>query len=72
MQDTNWTTVARGRKADHGHTAVAMRTTYNHNGFERNFVRCQCGKVYSGWGQRGYYSYSNHRDAAVEAATTVR
>lgn len=60
--DINWTTIARGRKADKGHTLVAMAETSDDFGFKvRSYSKCQCGKVYSGWGySAGQYGWQRH------------
>jgi hypothetical protein len=62
VRTLDWTTIARGRKADRGHTLVAVAETVDDYGFRRRtYARCQCGKVYSGWGHDGgYYGHSRH------------
>lgn len=61
--ELEWTTIARGRKEDRGHTLVAVAERRWDYGFRvRSFARCQCGKVYSGQtSEGGYYGHARHQ-----------
>lgn len=58
--ELNFETIARGRKADKGHTLVAVADSTDGRGFSRTHAKCQCGKVYSGYGDGGWYGHERH------------
>lgn len=54
------TTTLRPRKADKGHSIVKMQTWLTPRLSERRAVVCECGKRYTGYGDRASYSHAAH------------
>jgi hypothetical protein len=61
----HWLQEHQPSKEDHGHTAIQYGQKVSRMSMRRA-VRCQCGKVYTGWGSRAIYSYLAHLRKEIE------
>lgn len=61
-------TKRRTKKADQGHSIVLMESwsTDEFGIYVRRAITCQCGKRYTGNGDRSWYSYDAHRSQSIE------
>ena len=55
----------RTRKDDKGHSIVVSERGTDYRGLDREALRCECGKEFTGWGATAFYSHQRHpRQAA--------
>lgn len=57
-QHHSWT--RRARPGEGGHSAVTFVVWWQGNFRWRKRVICQCGKKFTGWGDRSAYAYGQH------------
>jgi len=65
-KEIEWEPRKRPRKKYNGHdirrTGEAMDERRRPG---RSYVECECGKVYSGWGEHAFYTWERHRQEAT-------
>lgn len=67
MTEIKWGKRQRARKADQGHSPVQYGYSERDPWHRRSYVRCQCGKRYSGQGDTGgMYSFHKHVKRELE------